>query len=89
MERIINQETQILEKEGITLDQIPVEIKIIRSMVDGKMAKLCDGAGGAACQLCTATKFDLKDIYFIRNGFPISDYLKRKANFRRNDVDVF
>ena len=39
MERIINQETEILGKEGILLDQIPVEIKIIGLMVDGKMVK--------------------------------------------------
>ena len=46
MERIINQETESLEKEDILLDEIPVEIKIIQSMIDGKMTKLCDGAGG-------------------------------------------
>ena len=90
MERIINQETEILEKEGIILDQIPVEIKIIRSMVDGKMAKLCDGAGGAACQLCTATKFNLKDTYFIRNGFPINRTIQSaKQIFEEVDVGDF
>ena len=46
MERIINQETESLEKEGILLGEIPLQIKIIPLMIVGKMTKLCDGAGG-------------------------------------------
>ena len=55
-----------------------------------KMTKLCDGAGGAACQLCTATKFDLKDLYFIRNGFPINRTIQTaKQIFEEVDIDDF
>ena len=41
-------------------------------MIDGKMAKLLDGAGGSSCQLCTASKCQLKDLYFVRTGYPIN-----------------
>ena len=30
------------------------------------------GAGGASCQLCTATFSELKDLELVKNGFPIN-----------------
>lgn len=45
-------------------------------MIDGKMAKFWDEARGAACRLCTATKLDLKELYFIKNGFPINSTIQ-------------
>ena len=53
-------------------------------MVDGKMAKVYNGAGGAACQLCTATKFDLNENISLEMVFNQSDYSKRKATIRRS-----
>ena len=36
------------------------------------MAGILDGAGGAACHLCTATREQLKDKHIIQHGFPIN-----------------
>ena len=41
-------------------------------MFDGKMGGLLSGAGGAHCQLCTATFKQLHDLELIREGFPIN-----------------
>ena len=65
MNTLINKETANLENNGIDFDQGHIEVKIVRSMIDGKMAKLLDGAGGSSCQLCTASKCQLKDLYFV------------------------
>ena len=39
----INKETANLENNGIDFDQGHIEVKIVRSRIDGKMAKLLDG----------------------------------------------
>ena len=49
-----------------------VNVEIIRSMFDGKMGAILSGAGGASCQMCTATHHDLKDRELIEDGFPIN-----------------
>ena len=41
-------------------------------MFDGKMSGILTGAGGAKCQLCTATFAELHDIELVRSGFPIN-----------------
>ena len=41
-------------------------------MFDGKMAAILSGAGGASCQMCTATQKDLKDRELVVDGFPIN-----------------
>ena len=41
-------------------------------MFDGKMAAILSGAGGASCQMCTATHDDLKDRDLVVDGFSIN-----------------
>ena len=41
-------------------------------MFDGKMSGILTGAGGAKCQLCTASHKELHDVELIRSGFPIN-----------------
>ncbi|KAI6646992.1 hypothetical protein LOD99_8991 [Oopsacas minuta] len=41
-------------------------------MFDGKMAAILSGAGGASCQMCTATHKDLKDRNLVLEGFSIN-----------------
>ena len=72
MDTLINNETTNLRNNRIYFDRGHIEVKIVRSRIDEKMAKLCDGAGGASCQLCTASKSHLKDLYFVRTGYPIN-----------------
>ena len=42
-------------------DNQQVHVDIVRSMFNGKMSAIQSGAGGASCQLCTATHNELKD----------------------------
>ena len=39
------------------------------------MAGIFSGAGGASCQLCTATHNELKNREIIIQGFPINRYI--------------
>ena len=71
MEDLINPETEQLQN-GISLKNGAVNVEIIRSMFDGKMAAILSGAGGASCQMCTATHDDLKDRELIEDGLPIN-----------------
>ena len=41
-------------------------------MFDGEMAAILSGAGGASCQMCTATQNDLMDRELVVDGFPIN-----------------
>ena len=68
----INFETEYLQKNGFQLPHWKCNVRIERSMFDTKMAGILDGAGGAACHLCTATKAQLKDKHLIQHGFPIN-----------------
>ena len=72
METFINPETKLIEQDGIDLPQGLVKVKVYRSMFDGKMSGILTGAGGAKCQLCTATFAELHDIDLVRSGFPIN-----------------
>ena len=72
METFINPETKLIEEDGIDLPQGLVKVKVYRSMFDGKMSGILTGAGGAKCQLCTATFTALHDIDLVRSGFPIN-----------------
>ena len=45
------------------------------------MAGILDGAGGAACHLCTATKAQLKDKHLIQHGFPINRSIQLAREF--------
>ena len=71
MENLINPETAKLQN-GISLENGSVKVDIIRSIFDGKMAAILSGAGGASCQMCTATHNDLKDRELVVDGFPIN-----------------
>ena len=76
MTDLINPDTDKMASECITLaDNEHVQIDIVRSMFDGKMAGFLTGAGGASCQLCTATHNELKDREIIIQGFPINRYI--------------
>ncbi|KAI6655659.1 hypothetical protein LOD99_1799 [Oopsacas minuta] len=76
MDDLINTDTDLMRSEGFTLgpDQ-QVRVDIVRSMLDGKMAGILSGAGGASCQLCTATHKELNDRELIIQGFPINRYI--------------
>ena len=72
---LINPETEKLKNEGINFNEQHVEIDIVRSMLDGKMAAILSGTGGASCQLCTATFKELKDRELVIQGFPINRHI--------------
>ncbi|KAI6661161.1 hypothetical protein LOD99_10183 [Oopsacas minuta] len=59
-------------QNGIPLENGVVNVDIIHSMFDEKMAAILSGAGGASCQMCTATHKDLKDRNLVLEGFPIN-----------------
>ena len=69
---MINAETSELESMGLQFPEGKVNISISRSMFDGKMVGILSGAGGAKCQLCTATNEQIKDLTLIRSGFSIN-----------------
>ena len=71
MADIINPDTDKLKNEGF---DIP-EIDITRSMFEGKMSAILPVAGGASCQLCTATHTEWKDQQLILQGFPINRHI--------------
>ena len=54
MENIINPESEAMQ-QGISFSHGTAKVTIIPSMLDGKMSAILSGAGGANCQLCTAT----------------------------------
>ena len=90
MENIINPEVNTIEQLGLQFPQGHVHVKIIRSMLDGKMTGILSGAGGAHCQLCTANIKDLKDIEMVRAGFPINRHISdAKELFGYVDKDEY
>ena len=62
MENCVNNETQMLQSQGFDLQHGHIHVVILRSMFDGKMSGLLSGAGGAKCQLCSATALQLRDL---------------------------
>ena len=75
---------------GFQLPQGQCNVKIERAMFDTKMAGILDGAGGAACHLCTATREQLKDKHIIQHGFPINRSIQlAREIFLEVDEDKF
>ena len=72
MESMINSEAATIEEEGLLVPQGIVKVMILRTMFDGKMSGILSGAGGAHCQLCTASFAELKDLELVRSGFPMN-----------------
>ena len=90
MTNFINPEASVIEQEGIQFPEGVVRVKIIRSMLDGKMSGILSGAGGASCQLCTAHKQELKDLELVRAGFPINRHIAdAKELFNYVDTDEY
>ena len=50
-------------------------VEVLRSQIDGKMAQILSGAGGASCQFCTATFRQIHDVDIVKDGFPINRYI--------------
>ncbi|KAI6661435.1 hypothetical protein LOD99_13307 [Oopsacas minuta] len=72
MDLMINPEVTNIEKDGLELPYGNVRVEILRTMFDGKMFGILSGAGGASCQLCTASFAELTDLELVRSGFPIN-----------------
>ena len=91
MDTLINKESTQITENGLELTSGFCAVEIQRSQLDGKMAKILSGAGGACCQFCTATFKQIHDPDIVKDGFPINRsitdakviYLKRltKRNF--------
>ena len=76
MTDLINPDTDKMTSEGFILaDNEHVRIDIVRSMFDGEMAGILYGAGGASCQLRTATHDQVKDRELVIQGFPINRHI--------------
>ena len=87
---MINPETSLIEQSGISLHNRNAEVTIIRSHFDTKMAKILSGAGGASCQLCTATFAEIHDIGFVKYGFPINRKIQHaRTLFEEVNEDFF
>ena len=72
MNSLINEETALIEANGLKLSKGHANVRTVRSMFDTKMAQILSGAGGANCQLCTARFDQIHDIEFVLQGFPIN-----------------
>ena len=90
METIINPEVTEIERDGFSITGGQFKVKILRTMLDCKMSQILSGAGGANCQLCTATYVQLKDLELIRTGFPINRNISSALDiFESVDPEVF
>ena len=90
MANFINPEASVIEQEGIQFPEGVVHVKIIRSMLDGKMSGILSGPDGASCQLCTANRQELKDLELVRAGFPINRHIAdAKELFNYVDRDEY
>ena len=72
MDTLINKESTQITENGLELTSGFCEVEIQRSQLDGKMAKILSGAGGACCQFCTATFKQIHDPEIVKYGFPIN-----------------
>lgn len=72
MDSMINPEVDSITENGILFPKGLLNAIFLRTMIDGKMSGILNGAAGAHCQLCTANKSELKDIEIMRSGFPIN-----------------
>ena len=82
MDKLINPETHILESIGLNLLQGHVNVKVKRTMFDCKISSFLSGAGGASCQLCTATREQLTDMELVECGYPLNRHVK-------DAIDIF
>ena len=91
MKTSINTETTDMEVNGLELIRgIHASVDIIRSQIDGKMAKILSGAGGASCQFCTATFKQIHDVDIVKEGFPINRFISdAKVLFEEVDEEEF
>ena len=86
----INVETEYIQANGFQLPQGKCDVRIERAMFDTKMAGILDGAGGAACHLCTATREQWTDKHLIQHGFPINRSIQQAREiFLEVDEDEF
>ncbi|KAI6660737.1 Dna-mediated transposase [Oopsacas minuta] len=72
MDKIVNPQTERILVNRLFLTGGHVQVDIVRSLFDTKMAGLLDGAGGASCHLCTASDEEIKSIDWVRSGFTIN-----------------
>ncbi|KAI6651416.1 hypothetical protein LOD99_5223 [Oopsacas minuta] len=72
IDTLINKESTEITEKGLELTNVFCEVEIQRSQLDGKMAKIISGAGGACCQFCTATFKQIHDRDIVKDGFPIN-----------------
>ena len=91
MKTMINTETADMEDNGLELmSEIHASVEVIRSQVDGKMAKILSGAGGASCQFCTATFKQIHEVDIVKDGFPINRFISdAKILFEEVDEEKF
>ena len=91
MKAMINTETADMEDNGLELmSGIHDSVEVIRSQVDGKMAKILSGAGGASCQFCTATFKQIHEVDIVKDGFPINRFISdAKILFEEVDEEKF
>ncbi|KAI6647405.1 hypothetical protein LOD99_12401 [Oopsacas minuta] len=76
MSIMVNKETEYIENDGLNLiNGITASVQILRSQIDGKMAQILSGAGGACCQFCTPTFEQMHDLTFVQDGFPINRFI--------------
>ena len=59
-------------RDGLELINGTAQVEILRSQVDGKMAKLLTGAGGACRQIFTASFIQIHGLDFVNDGFPVN-----------------
>ena len=84
MDTTINSETKLLHSSGVELPYGVVNIDITRCLFDTKMAAILDGAGGAACHLCTATREQIKGVQFVKHGFSINRFIDSAIQIYRS-----
>ena len=70
MDTLINSESTQIVEDCLELTSGICQVEIQRSQLDGKMAKILSGAGGACFQFCTATFKQIHDPDMVKDGFP-------------------
>ena len=91
MKTMINEETDVIEKNGLDLiNGHHATIDILRTQLDGKMANILSGAAGASCQFCTATFKEIHDVDLVSDGFPINRFISdAKVLFQEVNEEKF
>ena len=91
MKTMINQETDVIEANGLDLTNgHHATVNILRSQLDGKMAHILSGTGGASCQFCTATFKQIHDVDLVSDGFPINRFISdAKVLFQEVNEEQF